>query len=202
MRFVLQPLAWWFGTALLGLPTAGCGADAGPAASTDTGATNDTTTPDGVNDTFEPPPLEMLVDQAAWLAVEPSADLVPAHRPAEIECSTEGFYTEENTFEVDTSICNYVSVTQGLRVPIAASDTIELSLWHGPLVSADVAEGHVALFIGSEMIWELVVPIPNPGGYHVVTLNPGIDAPAGTPIQFHLHNHGLNTWTLAYIGRY
>lgn len=57
--------------------------------------------------------------------------------------------------------------------------------------------------IGEHFIWGLRIPIPSDGTAYMNGLN-GVpedividfDAPAGTPIYFHMHNHGQNNYNI------
>jgi adenine-specific DNA methylase len=55
------------------------------------------------------------------------------------------------------------------------------------------------LAIGGELEWEFHVPIPSDVG--VIDEEFTIDRalPVGTEIQFHVHNHGPNTWELVSV---
>ena len=103
---------------------------------------------------------------------------------------------EFGTLEVDTGSCNYLSVTQPSLAPIEEGDTIHISLWHDVLLADEPGEGHAALAIGGDIIWEATYEIPSyPNAYspHIVSEKAYAE---GTPIAFHLHNHGSNNWRL------
>ena len=71
-------------------------------------------------------------------------------------------------------------------------------LWHLWLWAPQVAEAHVAIQIG-DWLFEETVAIPGPEQSY----NPSCMAPKdfllGTPVVFHLHNHGVNSWRLLKI---
>ena len=75
-------------------------------------------------------------------------------------------------------------------------DNLHLTLWHGQLRFDEPTEAHIAISVGGQLLWEKLVEIPNAGGIYDITIPATIDAPAGAPVEFHLHNHGYNTWTL------
>jgi hypothetical protein len=61
----------------------------------------------------------------------------------------------------------------------------------------DNPEGaHVAVSIGGEVIWEDMVEIPSEAGIYDISFLSPITAPVGKKVEFHLHNHGYNSWTL------
>lgn len=177
----------------------GC-ADASPASSTDATVT-DAASDTGADIPFEDP-LTPLVDHTQWQQLDAAADPFPGHRPTELECSEAGIYNEDGYLEIDTGSCNYVSVSQLTLADVVPGETLEASLWYGPLIAEGAFEAHAAIVLDGEVVWERQIPIPNPGGLAVATFAPERSYPAGTPIVFHLHNHGLNTWTLVYIGKF
>lgn len=141
-----------------------------------------------------------LADVDQWMRVtDPAMDLFAAMRPADATCDETGLYIDPTTlgFEIDTGLCDYVTLTQPTRVELLAGDIVELIVYHDVLMAPTPdAEGYVGLAIDGEILWETTVSIPrNPD-----KLSPEIvlerDIPAGAEIQIHVHNHGANTWEL------
>jgi len=154
-------------------------------------------------DALDEDPLTPLIDHALWVqTADGDGGVFADHRPELIECGEAGLYQEDGLLEINTSDCNYLEVVQPSLIAVNPGDTIEASLWYGPLVAEGIAEAHAAIVIDGEVLWERQIPIPNPGGLAVATITPTRTYPAGVPVLFHLHNHGLNTWTLVYIGKY
>jgi hypothetical protein len=50
--------------------------------------------------------------------------------------------------------------------------------------------------IAGRLVWEADVEIPTEANIYDVRIPLAFDAPAGSQIEFHLHNHGYNSWTL------
>ena len=100
------------------------------------------------------------------------------------------------SLEVETGYCNYFSVVQNTKTTLNKGDNIHLVLWHGQLYSDEPAEAHVALTVGGTVIWQEIVGIPNKAGIYDINFPSVVSADAGTAIEYHLHNHGFNTWTL------
>ena len=69
-------------------------------------------------------------------------------------------------------------------------------LWHGDLAFEEPAEAHVAISIDGEIIWENTVQIPAEAAIFDTRVTVPFDAPAGSKVEYHLHNHGFNSWTL------
>ncbi len=147
-------------------------------------------------DTLAQAPAVRLIDHAMWTAADASDDPFTMHRPAVVTCPDDGWYVDLGLLEVDTGKCNYVSVQQPLVEAVTVGEVIEVSAWHGQLLSPDASSGHMAVALGDLVIWEATVPIPSGSGFFVEQWTATEPIPAGTPIRFHLHNHGANTWNL------
>lgn len=154
--------------------------------------------PDGV-DTVEAVPTP-IVEAAAWLRLADAEDPYRAERPVDLApCREEGVITEAGTLEVDTGKCDWATFAQPTLRRVEATDTLEVVGWYGNLVAPEPGEGRMVLRIGERELWDKRVSIPSTGGFVLerVTLDGPIEA--GTPIVFHVHNHGANTWNLASI---
>lgn len=142
-----------------------------------------------------------LVAPDLWIAVEASEDLFEGHRPDAFRCPTQAYGAEASTFEVDTGECEYLAVAQPSLLPIEAGDTLVATIAHFPLVAAERATAHVALAVGPDVVWERQIPIPSDTRIYEFSWTASRRAPAGTPVQFHLHNHGSNNWFIGDISR-
>ena len=61
------------------------------------------------------------------------------------------------------------------------------------------SQAHVALQVGDELVWESQIPIPSEAEIYRPTWTNDEAVPKETPIYFHLHNHGANSWRLLEI---
>ncbi len=143
-----------------------------------------------------------LVEPEQWQD-SPSRDAFADLRPADVECDpVRGLYLQRSPwgdrFEINTAWCNYATVEQPLLEPLAAGDTVEVRVWHFDLTGAP-AEAYVGVAVAGEIEWERIIPIPSEGGLIAETFEVSEAVEAGTPIQFHVHNHGNNTWELVSI---
>jgi hypothetical protein len=50
--------------------------------------------------------------------------------------------------------------------------------------------------LGGDVAWQARVPIPSGSGLLSPEWLASRELPAGTPVHFHLHNHGANSWSL------
>lgn len=152
-----------------------------------------TTEPDDGEDQEAPPAWHALVDDEAWQVQAPQDDPMPDHRPAIVECE-HGWYPESGGIEIDTGRCSYLSLEQPLLHALEPGDPLQLHVWWQALASVEPAEGHLALYVDDELLWEEHVPIPGPAAARTVNFESPLGAPAGATLTLHLHNHGYNTW--------
>jgi hypothetical protein len=135
-----------------------------------------------------------LIDVNAWAEQSADADSLSGHRPAQVQCP--GWYNEDGALEVETGLCNYLSLSQPSKVALAKGDTLHLVLWHGNLAFETPAQAHVAVVIDGKTVWEAEVAIPTEANIYDLRIPIEFDAPEGSAVAFHLHNHGYNSWTL------
>lgn len=146
-------------------------------------------------------PVE-LVFADRWQALgDPTADPFGSHRPATLVCPSGGWGDEFGALEVRTAQCNYLSVEQPLAAKLAVGDTLRLQVWWQNLIALEPATAHLALLVDGELLWELEVEIPGPSSARQFEFPSPVSAEAGATVNFHLHNHGQNTWTLATLER-
>lgn len=139
-------------------------------------------------------PLVLAED---WQPALAGADPIAHHTGADaIVCGEQDWHVELEGLEIETTRCNYASVQQPLLVDLAQGDELRVRVWWQALASPEPVDGHLALLVGDELVWEEHVAIPGPAAAHDVTLASPVSAPAGTTVTFHLHNHGSNTWNL------
>lgn len=173
-----------------------------PAEATTTGASTSSTTALDETTAAAPPRVPApLVDNTAWAPVDAAADPIPDHRPARVDCGPTGAYVEDLSYEIDTGRCNYLARQQPSLAELRAGDRLAIAAFHDTLASVEAGQAHFALLVGPVVVWQKFVPIPASPG--VVDATPwqdevpiDFDAPVGTPVGLHLHNHGYNTWTL------
>ncbi len=132
-----------------------------------------------------------------WAVAADEDDPVAEHRPETVVCSPQPWHAVGEGIEVDTTECNYVSLTGPLMHDIEAGEPIGVDMWWSTLASVEPATGHLALFVGGQRLWETEVEIPGPADARRFEFPSPLSAFAGEDVVFHLHNHGFNTWTLA-----
>jgi hypothetical protein len=176
----------------LGLALAAC-EEPGAAVDEDGGATSSSGAAD---DDGTRPPMD-LVEPDLWL-VEPGADPMPTHAPAQVACAA-GFGEEYGVFEVDTQSCNYGVFTQPLRTNVRAGDLVEFTVTHDDLIADEPAVGHIAVAFADRVVFDAEVEIPHAYGIVTAEWIADVDVPADTRAVLHLHNHGFNQWRMVAI---
>jgi len=139
---------------------------------------------------------DALIDVNSWQYQSAADDSLAAHRPGTVECPDNSWYNEDGALEVETGFCNYLSVAQPSLAPISAGDTLHLVLWHGNLAFNRPASAHAAITVDGNVVWQANVDIPSDAEIFDLRIPVDFDAPAGRVVEYHLHNHGYNTWTL------
>lgn len=144
-------------------------------------------------------PVSLIV-QREWV-YQTSADEDPLaeHRPDEIVCPEFSYELEGSILEVDTGACNYLSVAQPSQAAVKACDTMQVTVSHFNLYAPEPATGHVSVLIDGDPVLDEVRQIPHPSDFIHVRWEAKRDYPAGVPIVFHVHNHGVNEWQIVDI---
>ncbi len=140
--------------------------------------------------------VESLIAASDWQFQSAENDSFAAHRPDAITCPDNAWYEEDGALEVETGYCNYLSLAQPGKAAINKGDNIHLVLWHGQLRFDEPAKAHVAVSIGGRLLWDDLIEIPSAAGIYDVTIPSTVNLAVGSPVEYHLHNHGYNTWTL------
>lgn len=159
---------------------------------------------DEAADPLEPLPERQLVSADAWTAAAPADDLYAAMKTGRVECVAPMDYAAVDfggypAFEVHTDFCNYMTVTQEIAEDVFEGEHINVRMWHFDLRSPEPAEGYTAVAIEGETRWEYTVEIPADGALASYGWITDHDIPAGTPLFFHVRNHGLNSWNMIEI---
>ncbi len=142
-----------------------------------------------------------LIDHLAWVELDADQDPFADHRPETVSCPEWSRQLEGDVFEVETDDCNYASLSQPSLRDLKAGERVDVIYWHLWLWAPEPAQAHVALTIGDWLVFENSIEIPGPEGSFSPQVTVPTDLPAGTPITFHLHNHGVNSWRLLSVDR-
>jgi hypothetical protein len=126
-----------------------------------------------------------------------------ADRPAEpVTCQEWAYLAEysagERVFALDTDGCAYATFMQPALVDVREGDFLHTRVWHFKLVAFDPAEAHVSVTLGTpDFGLDERIAIPSvEGALLAKTWQAPRDYPAGTPVYFHVHNHGNNEYQI------
>jgi hypothetical protein len=185
---------------LLGL-TWGCGGST-PAAPADAVAPGGDGNPWSVDDKD----VVSLVDHDVWQVVTGDDDPFAALVAADAACDPDAgyraeYFGEEYVFSIDTAFCNALTVMQPTTVSIAAGERLRTRIWHFSLTADKPAEAYVAIALGDDVIMDETLPIPSGSGLSLLTWTASESVPDGTPIYFHVHNHGDNSWSFIELSK-
>lgn len=111
-------------------------------------------------------------------------------------CAGPGFFVEEQWLEIDTGLCNWVSLAAPARLAVEAGQTLRVGVSHFDLEAPSPAEGEAQLLLGGCQAWSKTVPIPSPAAVYMETFVSACSISEGDRVYFHLHNHGQNNWQL------
>jgi len=140
-----------------------------------------------------------LIEPDSWELLSADEDPFPDRLP-DANCPDGTHMPEllsgEPVFSVDTGLCSYLTARQPALRDVAKGETLVARVWHFALDANESVEAHVALRIADTTLLDQTVPIPSAGGLIAVEVTANSAFAAGTPIFFHLHNHGNNSWSL------
>ena len=141
----------------------------------------------------------LLVDSLEWVAVEEQEDPFD-DRPDNAECPPSSQVIEKNgstyQLEIDTSLCDYVTLHQPTQVAVQAGERIRLKWGHRDLNAGDqaTATGHFVFQMGEMVIEDVEISIPRDAEEFEINVEVEEALEAGSDAWLHLHNHGDNQW--------
>jgi hypothetical protein len=140
-----------------------------------------------------------IIEAERWEVVSEADDPFSDRMP-EVSCAEDAYMTEllanEQVFSVDTGRCHYITARQSALRAVDKGEWLKARVWHFALSAGESATAHVALHLGDSSVLDETVPIPAAGGLLAVEVEAPQAFAAGTPVFFHLHNHGDNSWAL------
>lgn len=146
-----------------------------------------------------------LVEPTAWQVAEAAADPFWQARPPNTEPCVEFWTDVEDSapiidgtwFKVETAKCNYLTAAQPLLEAVKEGDSLEVMMHHYPIIFGE-GPYTLAVQIGAGPVaWMRTTPaVPLGQTWIQETFTAPSEAPAGTPIYWHVQNHGKNEWAL------
>jgi hypothetical protein len=143
--------------------------------------------------------FQTLVPLTGWSSVARDADpfIADASAPPPA-CVGPGFRLEpiDNWLEVDTGLCNWVTLTANAEAAVDEGQLLKLTVSHYNLEAGAPAEAHLFLTFGACEAWSKVIPIPSAAAVDVEQFAAPCALEANGTVLFHLDNHGQNTYQL------
>jgi hypothetical protein len=142
---------------------------------------------------------QRIIDHSAWTTYDPAQDPLRSHAPAIVRCEPPAYRADPfgQELDVETGTCNYTLLQHPARLAVAKGTPLNARLWYYDLSAPEPAEAHVAIFIDDTLAWETHIPIPSTANVIDADFPAPIDIVLDTPIRFHLHNHGQNSWVFS-----
>jgi hypothetical protein len=177
-------------TVLFGL-SVGCGNENGVTTQADGGTPFD----------FGMPPTERvsLVTGENWSFVSQYNDPYRTGDTDAPPCTRIAFRPEYGGVELDTGICNHITLSQSASVAVAQGARVYITGWHSTLASNEPGTGYMRLMFGDQEVWSTESMIPGSArSFDETIINP-VERLPGDPVYLHVRNHGANTWNILSI---
>lgn len=143
---------------------------------------------------------DSLVAHDRWQLLSPSQDPFWQDGADSIPCEVQDLEFNSDGVEVNTRYCNHATLVQATRRAVGTGDAVHQELWWQPLASTTNATAHLRLRLGSTPLFEEDLPIPGPADVRHVQSTSSATYAVGTPVYFHVSNHGINSYTLHLLG--
>jgi hypothetical protein len=144
-----------------------------------------------------------LVRHPSWELVPENEDIFLPLRPDDWFCDPTAFRFEilsgQPSVEVRSELCNYLTIRQPIREPVRQGDELYISLWHFQLTIPPGTNAYMAVSANGCILWEAERRIPTTAALLEARFPAPFPMPDGTPIYFHVQNHGANTYHLLEI---
>lgn len=199
----------WWGRGLVPFVRLLSGCSSGGQTADDAGAFDAASAPDAAEDAqaldaadaddseAAAPHASSLVHNALWTPVSGQDDPFGSLAGG---CAPDSFGEEslggELVFYVRTERCTPLTVTQRSRAAVQAGATLRVRAYHFPLTAPEGAVATLVLRLGEDEIFREEIPIPSDQQELTSTWSAPRSVPEGTPVWFHVENHGANEYAL------
>lgn len=124
-------------------------------------------------------------------------------RPDDWFCDPTSFRFEilsgQPSVEVKSELCNFLTIRQPIPEAVRQGDEIYIGLWHFQLTIPSGAIAYMAVSANGCVLWEAQRRIPTTAALLEARFPAPFPMPDGTPVEFHVQNHGANTYHLLEI---
>lgn len=156
-------------------------------------------------DTKPPEPtVHELVDMFSFITSPPESDpwFGDGEYADEYQCEPFTHMAEVTEagawYDVETSFCGYLTVSQPLAVAVPKGAELAVSVRHDVINEADDGVFTLAVGMGdpAETVWTKTIEVPAESSVFTETWTAERDYEQGEPVYWHLENHGDNVWSL------
>jgi hypothetical protein len=149
----------------------------------------------------EPEPVPLVLGDNWVRVLDPSLDVFADQRPPDAVCDDFGWGVDPfyQALEVQTDMCDYVTLNQPSLEPLEPGDVVAISGFHNTLTAETPSEGYMAISVDGEILWEFSASIPGDAAPIEESITIDDSFPLGSDVQLHVHNHGPNTWALVSV---
>jgi hypothetical protein len=137
-----------------------------------------------------------LVELPDWRELPRDEDPFVTDLDAAPACVGPSFNLEAQWLEIDTGVCNWVTLIASARAAVESGRQLRITVSHFDLEAPEPAEASLSLTLEHCDAWEKTVPIPSPAAVYTEAFSSPCAIAAGGNVYFHLHNHGQNNWQL------
>lgn len=146
----------------------------------------------------------VLAAPEGWRRIDASNDPFE-DRPDAVRCEPSGYGVEtlqrRPAYALLTERCDYLTVRQPLRHAVDEGEHLAIQLWHFNLTAPRGGEAHLALALEGEILWETRRSIPRDSDLLTARVPAPRALSKGTPLYYHVHNHGQNEYYLFPVTR-
>jgi hypothetical protein len=144
-----------------------------------------------------------LVHSYAWATTELQQDPFNKYWSDHVRCGEDEHGLELLAdiwaYSIQTGNCNWLTLEQPTLSTIQKGDIIRAEIWHFFLSALEPASARVALATKDGILAEAMELIPQPAHLMELEFRAVTSIEKNTPIDFHISNHGANSWHLLNI---
>lgn len=147
------------------------------------------------------PPRLSLIDHDKWRSVPPEEDVfAPAEGDEIYPCDERDIVVEDlgeiRTWSVTTGACNWATVSQPLPRALEAGEELLLEVFWFSQRDFPGGTARIGLALDDEIVFTKELQVPAEAELLETFVGVPRDMPRGTPVRFHIGNHGTNSWNL------
>ena len=134
-----------------------------------------------------------------WVLVHPDDDPTEGVPADQAPCPRRAASVEAGALELDTAVCDWITVEAPSRLRVRAGTELELFFFHAALSANEPAEAVMEVHIGEGTTWTHTAPVPSSSAFYDEVLVLEQTLRPDDPLVLHVHNHGANTYTLGHV---